>query len=195
MARLTEDQITALFREPRTVSAFTDQPVTDEQLKKIQEIAYLGPTAFNSQPLRITWVKSPEARERLVAHLADGNKAKTQAAPVTAILSADANWVEHADTFNPNAAGFIKGFYTTEELATPAAELSAHLQAGYFITAIRALGLDAGPMTGADFAGIKKEFFADNAEIPFLVVNLGHGEAPAYPRGARFSHDEVAHSL
>lgn len=195
MTRLTEDQITALFREPRTVSAFTDQPVTDEQLQKIQEIAYLGPTAFNSQPLRITWVKSPEARERLVAHLADGNKAKTQAAPVTAILSADANWVEHADTFNPNAAGFIKGFYTSEELATPAAELSAHLQAGYFITAIRALGLDAGPMTGADFAGIKKEFFADNAEIPFLVVNIGHGEAPAYPRGARFSHDEVARSL
>ena len=195
MTRLTEDQITALFREPRTVSAFTDQPVTDEQLQKIQEIAYLGPTAFNSQPLRITWVKSPEARERLVAHLADGNKAKTQAAPVTAILSADANWVEHADTFNPNTAGFIKGYYTTEELATPAAELSAHLQAGYFITAIRALGLDAGPMTGADFAGIKKEFFADNAEIPFLIVNLGHGEAPAYPRGARFSHEDVTRSL
>ena len=73
--------------------------------------------------------------------------------------------------------------------------MNAHIQAGYFITAIRALGLDAGPMTGADFAGIKKEFFADNAEIPFLVVNIGHGEAPAYPRGARFSHDEVARSL
>ena len=72
MTRLTEDQITALFREPRTVSAFTDQPVTDEQLKKIQEIAYLGPTAFNSQPLRIMWVKTPEARERLVKHMMDG---------------------------------------------------------------------------------------------------------------------------
>ena len=195
MTRLTEEQLISLFHEPRTVSSFTEEPVTDEQLRRIQELTFYGPTAFNSQPLRITWVKSPEARERLVAHLADGNKAKTQAAPVTAILSADANWVEHADTFNPNAAGFIKGFYTTEELATPAAELSAHLQAGYFITAIRALGLDAGPMTGADFAGIKKEFFADNAEIPFLIVNIGHGEAPAYPRGARFSHEDVTRSL
>lgn len=195
MTRLNDEQLINLFHEPRTVSSFTEEPVTDEQLRRIQELTFYGPTAFNSQPLRITWVKSPEARERLVAHLADGNKAKTQAAPVTAILSADANWVEHADTFNPNAAGFIKSYYTTEELATPAAELSAHLQAGYFITAIRALGLDAGPMTGADFAGIKKEFFADNAEIPFLIVNLGHSEAPAYPRGARFSHEDVTRSL
>ena len=122
MTRLTEEQLISLFHEPRTVSSFTEEPVTDEQLRRIQELTFYGPTAFNSQPLRITWVKSPEARERLVAHLADGNKAKTQAAPVTAILSADANWVEHADTFNPNAAGFIKGFYTTEELATPAAQ-------------------------------------------------------------------------
>ena len=92
MTRLTEDQITALFREPRTVSAFTDQPVPDEQLQKIQEIAYLGPTAFNSQPLRITWVKSPEARERLVKHMMDGNKEKTLKAPVTAVLAFDKNW-------------------------------------------------------------------------------------------------------
>ena len=114
---------------------------------------------------------------------------------MTAILSADANWVEHADTSTPTQPASSRATTPPRSLPPPAAELSAHLQAGYFITAIRALGLDAGPMTGADFAGIKKEFFADNAEIPFLVVNLGHGEAPAYPRGARFSHDEVARSL
>ena len=73
--------------------------------------------------------------------------------------------------------------------------MSAHLQAGYFITAIRALGLDAGPHDRRRLDGIKKEFFADNAEIPFLIVNLGHGEAPAYPRGARFSHEDVTRSL
>lgn len=77
MTRLTEEQLISLFHEPRTVSSFTEEPVTDEQLRRIQELTYYGPTAFNSQPLRITWVKSPEARERLVAHLADGNKAKT----------------------------------------------------------------------------------------------------------------------
>ena len=101
MTRLNDEQLINLFHEPRTVSSFTEEPVTD-----IQELTFYGPTAFDTQPLRITWVKSPEARERLVAHLADGNKAKTQAAPVTAILSADANWVGHAETFNPNAASF-----------------------------------------------------------------------------------------
>lgn len=195
MTRLTEEQLVALFHEPRTAYSFTDEPVTDEQLHRIQELTFYGPSAFNSQPLRITWIKSPEARDRLISYLVDGNKPKAESAPMIALLSADHGWVEKADTFNPRSAEFIKGYYADENLAKPTADLNAHVQAGYFITAIRALGLDAGPMTGADFAGIKKEFFADNAEIPFLVVNLGHGEAPAYPRGARFSHDEVARSL
>ena len=195
MTRLNEEQLVALFHEPRTVSSFTEEPVTDEQLRRIQELTYYGPTAFNNQPLRITWVKSPEARERLVAHLVDGNKAKTQAAPVTAILSADHGWVERADTFNPRSAEFIKGYYADENLAKPTADLNAHVQAGYFITAIRALGLDAGPMTGADFEGLKKEFLAGTNEQPFLVVNIGHGLPAGYDRPVRFSHDEVARSL
>ena len=163
MTRLTEDQITALFREPRTVSAFTDQPVTDEQLQKIQEIAYLGPTAFNSQPLRITWVKTPEARERLVKHA-------------------------------PQAAAF-ESYYEAEEARIPAGALSSALQAGYFLTAVRALGLDAGPMTGADFDGIAAEFFEGTDQQPFLVVNLGYGVAPEYPRGTRFEFDDVTRSI
>lgn len=119
MTRLTEEQLISLFHEPRTVSSFTEEPVTDEQLRRIQELTFYGPTAFNNQPLRITWVKSSEARERLVAHLVDGNKAKTQAAPVTAILSADANWVEHADTFNPNAAASSRASTPPRSLPPP----------------------------------------------------------------------------
>ena len=87
MTRLNDEQLNALFNEPRTVNAFTEQPVTDEQLQKIYELAAMGPTAFNSQPLRITWVKTPEARERLVKHMMDGNKEKTLNAPVTAVLA------------------------------------------------------------------------------------------------------------
>lgn len=91
MTRLNDEQLNALFNEPRTVNAFTEQPVTDEQLQKIYELAAMGPTAFNSQPLRITWVKTPEARERLVKHMMDGNKEKTLNAPVTAVLAFDKN--------------------------------------------------------------------------------------------------------
>ena len=138
MTRLSEDQITALFREPRTMRKFTDRPVTDDQLREIQELTYLGPTAFNSQPLRITWIKSPEARERLVKHLIEANQGKARQAPVNAILSYDKAWVDRADVFNPRAAETIRSYCTTEEVVTFAAQQSANLQAGYFITAVRA---------------------------------------------------------
>lgn len=195
MTRLNEEQLVALFHEPRTAYSFTDEPVTDEQLRRIQELTFYGPSAFNSQPLRITWIKSPEARERLISHLMDGNKPKSESAPMIALLSADHGWVEKADTFNPNSAEFIKGYYGDENLAKPTADLNAHVQAGYFITAIRALGLDAGPMTGADFEGLKKEFLAGTNEQPFLVVNIGRGIPSGYDRPVRFGHEEVTRSV
>lgn len=195
MTRLNEEQLVALFHEPRTAYSFTEEPVTDEQMRRIQELTYYGPSAFNSQPLRITWIKSPEARERLISHLMDGNKPKAESAPMIALLSADHSWVEKAETFNPFSAEFIKGYYADETLAKPAADLNAHIQAGYFITAIRAIGLDAGPMTGADFAGLKQEFLAGVNENPFLIVNIGHGVAPEFPRSARFGHDEVTRTV
>ena len=195
MTRLNEEQLVALFHEPRTAYSFTDEPVTDEQLRRIQELTFYGPSAFNSQPLRITWIKSPEARERLISHLMDGNKPKSESAPMIALLSADHGWVEKADTFNPNSAEFIKGYYGDENLAKPTADMNAHIQAGYFITAIRALGLDAGPMTGADFEGLKKEFLAGTNEQPFLVVNIGHGIPAGYDRPVRFGHEDVTRSV
>lgn len=195
MPRLNEEQLVALFHEPRTAYSFTDEPVTDEQLRRIQELTFYGPSAFNSQPLRITWIKSPEARERLISHLMDGNKPKAESAPMIALLSADHGWVEKADTFNPNSAEFIKGYYGDENLAKPTADMNAHIQAGYFITAIRALGLDAGPMTGADFEGLKKEFLAGTNEHPFLVVNIGHGLPAGYDRPVRFGHEDVTRSV
>lgn len=195
MTRLNEEQLVALFHEPRTAYSFTDEPVTDEQLRRIQELTFYGPSAFNSQPLRITWIKSPEARERLISYLVDGNKPKAESAPMIALLSADHGWVEKADTFNPRSAEFIKGYYADENLGKPTADLNAHVQAGYFITAIRALGLDAGPMTGADFEGLKKEFLAGTNEQPFLVVNIGHGLPAGYDRPVRFGHEDVTRSV
>ena len=194
MPRLNEEQLVALFHEPRTAYSFTDEPVTDEQLRRIQELTFYGPSAFNSQPLRITWVKTPEARERLVKHMMDGNKEKTLKAPVTAVLAFDKNWQKRFGEFAPQAAAF-ESYYEAEEARIPAGALSSALQAGYFLTAVRALGLDAGPMTGADFDGIAAEFFEGNDQQPFLVVNLGYGVAPEYPRGTRFEFDDVTRSI
>jgi nitroreductase len=90
-----------LFREARTANTFTDEPVTDEQVQAIYDLVKYGPTAFNQSPLRITLVRSPEARERLVQHLAEGNQAKTAAAPLVAILSADNEFHEELPALLP----------------------------------------------------------------------------------------------
>ena len=139
-------------------------------------------------------MKTPEARERLVKHMMDGNKEKTLKAPVTAVLAFDKNWQKRFGEFAPQAAAF-ESYYEAEEARIPAGALSSALQAGYFLTAVRALGLDAGPMTGADFDGIAAEFFEGTDQQPFLVVNLGYGVAPEYPRGTRFEFDDVTRSI
>ena len=107
---IDRNAVDRLFCDARTASHFTDAPVTDEQKRTIYELTKMGPTAFNSQPLRITWVESPEARERLVQHMSRGNQEKTRNAPLTAILSYDENWHEHFPEFLP-AAPHMKGMY------------------------------------------------------------------------------------
>lgn len=103
LAISTEDA-ERLFLGARTANHFTDEAVTEDQKRAIYDLTKMGPTAFNSQPLRITWVESPEARERLVQHMAPGNQDKTRVAPLTAILAYDENWHEHFPEFSPQAA-------------------------------------------------------------------------------------------
>lgn len=184
-----------LFASHRTVSHFTDQQVTDDTLREIYDLTKMGPTAFNSQPLRITWVRSAEARERLIEFMAEGNKEKTRKAPVTAILSFDRSWFERFGEFAPALAQMEGMFAVDQVMADNTGALSAHLQAGYFITAVRALGLAAGPMTGADFAGITEAFVADKNQQAFMVVNLGYGIAPEYPRGLRFDFEDTTETI
>jgi 3-hydroxypropanoate dehydrogenase len=147
-----------LFREARSANTFTDEPVTDEQVQAIYDLVKYGPTAFNQTPLRITLVRSPEARERLVAHMAEGNRPKTASAPLVAILSADNEFHEELPHLFPAAPQIKDIFFTERPVRENAAALNAALQAAYFIVGVRAAGLAAGPMTGFDFEGVRKEF-------------------------------------
>jgi 3-hydroxypropanoate dehydrogenase len=180
-----------LFREARTANAFTDEPVTDEQVQAIYDLVKYGPTAFNQTPLRITLVRSPEARERLVAHLAEGNQAKTASAPLVAILSADNEFHEELPHLFPAAPQSKDVFFTERPVRENAAGLNAALQAAYFIVGVRAAGLAAGPMTGFDFEGVRKEFLDDD-HTPLMVVNIGRpGPDAWYPRSPRLEFDQV----
>ncbi|MFB7246926.1 malonic semialdehyde reductase [Streptomyces populi] len=180
-----------LFREARTANTFTDEPVTDEQVQAIYDLVKFGPTAFNQSPLRITLVRSPEARERLVRHLAEGNQAKTAAAPLVAILSADNEFHEELPALLPHFPAAKDMFFSERPVREGSAAMNAALQAAYFIIGVRAAGLAAGPMTGADLAGIQKEFLDDD-HTPLMIVNIGKpGEDAWFPRSPRLEADQV----
>ncbi|MFF3485484.1 malonic semialdehyde reductase [Streptomyces sp. NPDC002701] len=180
-----------LFREAHTARTFTAEPVTDEQIQAIYDLVKYGPTAFNQSPLRITLVRSPEARERLLGHMGENNRAQTAAAPLVAILSTDNEFHEELPRLMPHFPQ-LKDMYDADR---PARERSAlvnsTLQAAYFIVGIRAAGLAAGPMSGFDAAGLQKEFLDDD-HTPLMVVNIGKpGENAWYPRSPRLDFDEV----
>ncbi|MFG2634933.1 malonic semialdehyde reductase [Streptomyces sp. NPDC048362] len=180
-----------LFREARTANTFTDEPVTEEQVQAIYDLVKYGPTAFNQTPLRITLVRSTEARERLVGHMAEGNRAKTAAAPLVAILSADNEFHEELPALFPAFPQAKDVFFAERPAREGSATLNAALQAAYFIVGVRAAGLAAGPMTGFDFEGVRKEFLDDD-HTPLMVVNIGKpGPDAWYPRSPRLGYEDV----
>lgn len=181
-----------LFHKGRTYSAFLDRPVPQALLEEAVTLALAGPTALNSLPFRVIFVRSPEAKERLRPALSQGNVDKTMQAPVTAILAYDLEFYEHLPRLFPHLD--IKSYFAGDaEAALGTARSSGTLQAGYFILALRALGLDAGPMAGFDNAKVDAEFFPDGRYRSNILVNIGYGDASKlYPRGERFAHREVA---
>lgn len=180
-----------LFREARTANTFTDEPVTEDQVQAIYDLVKYGPTAFNQTPLRITLVRSPEARERLVRHMSEGNQAKTATAPLVAILAADNEFHEELPHLFPAFPQAKDAFFSARPAREQAAGMNAALQAAYFIVGVRAAGLAAGPMTGFDFEGVRKEFLDDD-HTPLMVVNIGRPGADAwYPRSPRLEFDQV----
>ena len=180
-----------LFREARTANAFTDEPVTDEQVAAIYDLVKYAPTAMNTQPLRILLVRDGEPRERLLKHMADGNRDKTANAPLVAVLAADTDFHDHLHRTFPHFPG-ARDMFGDDAAREQAAKFNATLQIGYFLLGVRAAGLAAGPMGGFDAAGIDEEFFAGRNLKSLLVVNIGRPAEDAwFDRLPRLEHDEV----
>ncbi len=192
---LAEDAQSLLFRDARTANTFTDEPVTDEQIRAIYDLVKWAPTAMNQQPLRVVLVRSPEARARLVSHMAPGNQAKTSTAPLVAILATDHDFHEHLPVVFPQAPA-AKEIFADDELRAGSARLNAALQIGYFIIGVRAAGLAAGPMGGFDAAGIDNDFFPDGRLHSMVVVNIGQpGDGAWYDRNPRLEYDQVVSTV
>ncbi|WP_402461781.1 malonic semialdehyde reductase [Isoptericola aurantiacus] len=186
-----------IFRTARTTSQWSDAEVSDARLEAAWDLAKLGPTAMNTLPLRWLVVRSPEAKQRLVAHMADGNKPKVEAAPVSLVLAADPAFHEHLDELFPVYPGIREQLAPAAEQRGDMARFNALIQAGYVIVALRAVGLAAGPMNGMDTAGIDAEFFGESGWQSLMVVNVGEaeGEGSPYPRNPRLSFEQVAEVL
>ncbi|MFP7365440.1 malonic semialdehyde reductase [Corynebacterium callunae] len=185
-----------LFREARTANTFTDEPVTDEQIEAIFELVKWAPTALNSQPLRVIVVRSEEAKARLVPLMAEGNQAKTAAAPATVLLAADVDFHDELPKLFPHFPGARDMFTGDEAARASVATVNTGLQIGYAILGIRAAGLAAGPMTGMDAAAISKEFFPDGRHQVLVAINIGKpGENAWYDRGPRLTFDEVVETI
>lgn len=194
--QLDEAAQNLLFREARTANAFTHEPVTDEQLQAIYELTKWAPTSMNTQPLRVVVLRSEEAKARLVPLLAEGNQAKTAAAPAVALLAADVDFHDELPQQFPHFPGARDMFAGSEEMRTSTAELNAGLQIGYAILGIRAAGLAAGPMTGFDADAISKEFFPDGRHRVLVAVNIGRPAENAWmDRLPRLDYDEVVTTL
>jgi 3-hydroxypropanoate dehydrogenase len=195
---LDERALRTLFLEGRTANGFLDRPVPRALLERVVELVELGPTSSNALPMRVVFVESREAKERLRPALSPGNLDKTMAAPVTAIIAADLRFYDNLPRTWPHRQEARAKFAEPEraEITRQFAVTNATLQGAYFILAARAVGLDAGPMGGFDKAKVDAEFFADQRIVSIFLVNLGYGDdSKVFRRNPRLPFDDVARFL
>lgn len=180
------------FLDARTHNAWQPREVPDSLLREAVELAQLGPTAVNSQPVRYVFVRSHAEKERLKPFLSEGNRAKTMQAPVCAIIGYDEAFYEHLLRTFPHKD--LRGsFAANRQLAHENAFRNGSLQGAYFIIAARLLGLDCGPMSGFDHAGVDKAFFAGTSIKSNFLCNIGYGDpSPLRPRLPRLGFEEIA---
>jgi 3-hydroxypropanoate dehydrogenase len=180
-----------LFTGARTHNGFTPEPVPESTLRELYDLMKWGPTSANSSPARIIFVTSKEAKERLLPAMSAGNFDKTREAPVTAIIGMDLGFHEKLPQLFPHADA-KSWFAGNQPMIDATAFRNSSIQGGYFIVAARALGLDAGPMSGFDAAKVDAAFWAGTAVRTNFIVNLGHG-APAklFPRSPRLTFEEA----
>lgn len=184
--------LNALFNDARTHSHWQDKPVSRDLLAQLYQLTALGPTSANCSPARFVFVTSQEGKEKLKPALSSGNVDKTLSAPVTVIVAWDPTFYEALPTLFP--FGDARSWFTSSpELTKETAFRNSSLQAGYLIMAARALGLDAGPMSGFDPAKVNAAFFSENKWQVNVLINLGYGEeSKLHPRLPRLSFDQAS---
>lgn len=192
---LNDKALDTLFRSARTYSTWTDDEVTDVQIRAIYDLLRMGPTGANCCPARFKFIRSEEAKDKLKPALSEGNVEKTMSAPLTAIIAYDLEFYEHLPKLFPHADA--KSWYVgKEKFIEKTAFLNGSLQAAYLMLAARSLGLDCGPMAGFNAKAVKDAFFPDDSVVVNILCNIGYGtQEGLHERGPRLEFDEVCEVL
>lgn len=189
---LSDEALDLIFRHARTHTVWQPRPVDDGLLQEVYDLAKMGPTSANMCPMRIVFVKSKEAKERLKPALDPGNVDKTMKAPATAIIAMDIHFYEQLPKLFPHtdAKAWFKDL--PDNVLEYIALRNSSLQGAYFMIAARALGLDCGPMSGFKNAKVDEAFFAGTSVKSNFLCNLGYGDATKlHPRSPRLRFDEA----
>jgi 3-hydroxypropanoate dehydrogenase len=206
VSALSDAALDQLFRTARSFPYWLEKPVSDDTLRRLYDLMKWGPTSANGSPARILFLRTPEARQRLIPALSPTNVDKVQTAPVTAIVGYDLHFFERIPKLFPHAPGYRDVFAQSPELAEVTARRNSSLQGAYLIIAARALGLDCGPLSGFDNAKVDQEFFGagkhagDYCQEFFplthvranFLCNIGYGDrSRLHPRTPRLSFEEA----
>lgn len=192
---INDEALDIIFRNARTQNKWLDKPVSNTMLMAIYDLMRWGPTSANNMPARILFLTTKEAKDRLKPHLSEGNREKTMSAPVTAIIGYDLDFPEHLPRLFPHNQD-AKNWFQNPTLREITAFRNGTLQGGYFIVAARAVGLDCGPMSGFNNAGVDAEFFAGTNVKSNFICSLGYGDPSGiFPRSPRLSFDEACKIL
>ncbi|MRW90678.1 malonic semialdehyde reductase [Duganella sp. FT80W] len=188
---LNDAALDQLFRNARSFSNFLPQTIDDDTIKALYDLLKWGPTAFNAQPARYLVLRTPEAKQRLAPALSEKNRAKTVAAPATVIIAQDKRFFDELPQQFP-AYDAKPLFEANPALVDATATRNSSLQGAYLILAARALGLDAGPLSGFDAAAVNQEFFPDGEHNVNFIVNLGYGDPTSlFARGPRLGFEQA----
>jgi 3-hydroxypropanoate dehydrogenase len=180
-----------LFIDAHTTYSFTNEPVTDAELTEIYELVKFAPTPMNSQALRVHFVRTSEGKARLLPLLNEGNREKSASAAAVAILAFDTEFDKFLPEHYPEIPN-ARDFFQEDDKRLRSAREMAILQAGYFILAVRTVGLDAGPMAGFNHAGVDAEFFSESSWRSLYVVNIGHSDPEGQrPRNQRLTAERA----
>ena len=189
---LDQAALDLLFNEARSHNDFDPTPVPEASLRALYDLMKMGPTSANCSPARLVFVSSDEAKARLLPHLLDTNRPKTEAAPVCVIIANDTQFYDRIPELFPHNPGARDWFTGSEAFAAETAMRNGSLQAAYLMLAARGLGLDVGPMSGFDADGVNREFFPDGRFKANFLCNLGHGRMEAvFERLPRLDFDDA----